>query len=349
MFSAVACTLAFYLYYFVSFWSVKDHYIEGPLRTYMEGPTAHIELVLGGVMLGGLIGVINRLTEAPRLRNRSAFQMVLIQTALYIVAVATVFALLFGFFALFILPMERIAEIFSEIAARQAVSLVAWMVLVVTAINMALELERVVGPGVLWRLLIGRYRRPHTERRTFLFMDLKGSTTIAESLGHRRYSELLQECFRDLTPVVLTHDAAVYQFVGDEVVLSWRCAGDGCRESASVEAFFQYRATLSAKAEFYQSRFGVKPEFRGGVDVGPVTVIEVGDVKREIVFHGDVLNTAARLLELGKTKGHSLMVSSAVGESVDSRPGVERRWRGELILRGKTERVGAYSLELTGS
>ena len=94
-------------------------------------------------------------------------------------------------------------------------------------------------------------------------MDLKGSTSTAEALGHERYSELLQECYGDLTEVVLQYQAAIYQYIGDEVVLSWRFAGHPESMGAGVHAFFAYQAVIEGKREEYESRFGTTPVFRG--------------------------------------------------------------------------------------
>ena len=52
-------------------------------------------------------------------------------------------------------------------------------------------------------------------------MDLKSSTTYAEKLGHIKYSQLLQDFFSDLTDVVSQFNVQVYQYVGDEAVISW--------------------------------------------------------------------------------------------------------------------------------
>ena len=54
-----------------------------------------------------------------------------------------------------------------------------------------------------------------------MFMDLRGSTAIAEKLGHHKYSEMMQSCFHDLTSIVINYKASIYQYVGDEVVLTW--------------------------------------------------------------------------------------------------------------------------------
>ncbi len=344
VFTATAFTAAVYLYYYSAFWGLQDHYAGGILRDYLSSWAVHVELLLMGVLFGGLIGVINRLTDTPRLRRLSVGQLVLFRTALYLVSVAAVVGAVLLVFVTLILPWKQLNAMMQEMTPRYTLSIIVFLGLVVGAINFMLEIERLVGPGNLWKLFIGRYHRPRYEDRVFLFMDMKGSTTAAEDLGHGRYSELLQECYRDLTRVVMRYEAAIYQYVGDEVVLSWPCASPEETEKTSVQAFFAYRRTLEGKRKAYIDRFGIAPEFRGGIDAGTVTAIEVGDVKRAIVFHGDVLNTAARLLDLCKTREEELVVSNAIGRAVGQDDGVRASWHGKVPLRGKRKRVEAYSL-----
>ena len=65
---------------------------------------------------------------------------------------------------------------------------------------------------------------------------------------------------------------------------------------------------MHSRKALYEKKFGVVPIFRGEIDVGAVTATEVGDIKREIAYHGDPLNTASRLLELSKDYGHMLVI-----------------------------------------
>lgn len=346
--TALAFTAAAYSYYLFAFWGVQDHFVDGPLRRYMASGAVHVELIMSGLLFGGLIGVINRLTETPRLRSRSALQLVLVRTVLYLVGLGVVAGMVMGVFVTLILPWDVLSEAYRAMTPRYSISFAIWALLAVGMINFALEVERVVGPGNLWRLLVGRYRRPREEERVFLFMDLRGSTHTAEALGHRRYSEFIQACYRDLTAVVMRYEATIYQYVGDEVVLSWPTTTDGSTERDSVEAFFAYRSALAQKGRAYEDDFGVAPVFRGGIDVGPVTVSEVGEVKRDIVYHGDVLNTAARLLELCKARGEELVVSHPVGAAVEHAAGVSTRWQEQVSLRGKQGSVLACGLKRTG-
>jgi 3-oxoadipate enol-lactonase len=146
-------------------------------------------------------------------------------------------------------------------------------------------------------LLLGRYRTPREEQRAFTFLDLKSSTTIAERLGHRTYSRLIQDSFRDLTDSLIETGAEVYQYVGDEAVLSWPVE-KAVEDANCVRAYYLFRARLERKGARYQERYGLVPAFKAGVNMGAVTVVEVGVLKRAIVYHSDVLNTAARIQAL---------------------------------------------------
>jgi adenylate cyclase len=75
-----------------------------------------------------------------------------------------------------------------------------------------------------------------------------------------------------------------------------------------------------------------------------VTAGELGDLRQQIVFVGDILNTAARLEEYAKRSGLDLVISGVLLERLALPAGVEARRCGELELRGKEERVAAYSL-----
>jgi len=86
------------------------------------------------------------------------------------------------------------------------------------------------------------------------------------------------------------------------------------------------------------------PRFRAGLHGGAVTAGELGDLRRQVVFVGDILNTAARLEEYAKRAGLDLVVSGSLLHRLELPPGVEARLCGELELRGKEARVAAYSL-----
>jgi adenylate cyclase len=62
----------------------------------------------------------------------------------------------------------------------------------------------------LRELLNGRYQQPEAENRIFLFIDLKDSTHLAETLGNDRYSRLVRDFFRDVSPAIAAARGEVY-------------------------------------------------------------------------------------------------------------------------------------------
>jgi adenylate cyclase len=206
-----------------------------------------------------------------------------------------------------------------------------------------LQMNRMIGANVLRYFVAGRYHRPTAEERIFLFLDLEGSTTLAERLGSARYFELLRRFVDDLTDPIVASRGEIYQYAGDEVVVTWPLA-EGVRAANCVRCFFWSRDAVAREAARYTRDFDTVPRFRAGLHGGTVTAGELGDLRRQIVFVGDILNTAARLEEYAKREGLDLVVSDSLLRRLELPPGVLARRRGELELRGKEAPVAAYSL-----
>jgi adenylate cyclase len=215
--------------------------------------------------------------------------------------------------------------------------------LIAVVIQFALQMNRMIGTNVLGYFLVGAYHRPKSEERVFLFLDLEGSTQLAERLGSARYFELLRRFVDDLSEPILQAQGEIYQYAGDEVVVTWSLPV-GVREANCVRCFFGIRAAVARQAARYEQDFGVVPRFRGGLHGGTVTAGELGDLRQQIVFVGDILNTAARLEEYAKRSGLDLVVSGELLTRLALPPGLAAARCGELALRGKAAPVVAYSL-----
>ena len=133
------------------------------------------------------------------------------------------------------------------------------------------QMSQKFGAGVLWDLVRGQYRTPREEERVFMFLDLQSSTTIADQLGHVKFSQLIQDCFVDMTEGIRENGGTVYQYVGDEVVLSWP-KKKGIEDGAAIRCFFAIRDYLASRKEHYETTYGVQPFFKAGIHVGWVTV-----------------------------------------------------------------------------
>lgn len=343
--TVVLFTAAVCLHYLVPIWGLGGLFSEGPFKDYATGPAILVATFIWGPALGCLLAVVNFLSDSPALRRRPLGLIVLMKSGLYLLCFMLSGMLVhYGLLAFAMGEHEMNAIMSTSVVPQYGIALQLSIVADIVLINFLLEVRRKVGPGNLYALLTGRYQRPRIENRIFLFLDLERSTATAEKLGHERYSEFIRASFQDLTEVVLRYEAEVYQFVGDQVILTWRsdsaAAADKC-----LRAFFAFERRLMHRYGWYYDRFGMVPAFRGGVAMGPVTATEVGDIKREIAFHGDVLNTSARLLELSKQHHQNLLVAGPVWEAVANGSDFLPRWFGEITLRGKSDKISVYGIE----
>jgi len=204
------------------------------------------------------------------------------------------------------------------------------------------QLDRLLGPGVLVRVLLGRYHRPRREHRVFMFIDLKSSTGIAERLTQEAYYSFVNDFFRDLSLPVLNAGGEIYQYVGDEVVLTWK-QKEGTRDANCLRVFFAIDAALASRKQHYLDRYGIVPEYKAGAHLGEVITAEIGDLKKEIVYNGDVLNTAARIQTMCNELGRRFLASKQLMQALVVPTDFTIEQLGAVSLRGKAE-----PLELVG-
>jgi len=216
------------------------------------------------------------------------------------------------------------------------------MTLLVSYIN---QMRRKFGPGVLIPLLLGKYSRPQDELRILLFMDLNGSTTLAEKLGHIRYSEFIRDSFLDINLVVPRFSAQIYQYVGDEIVLTWPYQDSDKYKLAPLDFFFECQRRFQRRSAYYLKHYGQVPSFKAGVHMGEVTAVEIGDIKRDIAYHGDTMNTAARILGVCNEYHKDILVSDTMLQSIRNLVRYKIEQLGMIRLRGKMEEVAIASVQ----
>jgi adenylate cyclase len=215
-----------------------------------------------------------------------------------------------------------------------------FMTLVISFVN---QVNKKYGPGILVPLLLGRYRNPKEEERIFMFMDLKSSTTTAEELGHLKYSSFIRDCFSDINNELYPFQAQVYQYVGDEIVVTWP-ESEGLKDQFCLAFFFGCKRRFQERSDYYVSNYGFLPDFKAGAHTGMVTTVEIGEVKRDIAYHGDTLNTASRIQGVCNECGKSFIVSKVLFDKVGSHPNIQAEQLGMIQLKGKTNKVELMSV-----
>jgi class 3 adenylate cyclase len=193
------------------------------------------------------------------------------------------------------------------------------------------------------------YRQPFSEvERIFMFLDIRSSTTIAEELGHVQYFDLLNDFFRDIAEPISKNKGQIYQYVGDEVVISWPLE-DGVSNANCLQCYFDIVDTMGKLTHKYMERYAVSPTFKAGMHFGKVSTGTVGTLKREIIYTGDVLNTASRIEGLCNKHHVDLLLSKALVDTLPLNNDYLPKKIGEISLRGKATEIMLFTIERTNT
>ena len=208
------------------------------------------------------------------------------------------------------------------------------------------EISDNIGQVVLLNFFSGKYHRPIEEERIFMFLDMKSSTAIAEQLGHIRYFEMLNEYYKNLSEAIILYGGEIYQYVGDEIVITWKIKTGVVNNCLSC--FFAMKKTLNQRTAKYLSEYGVLPTFKAGIHFGMVTTGEIGTIKKDIIHSGDVLNTTARIQQLCNKYEVELLVSEKIIGAITTNGVFQPIKIGESKLRGRNEKVSLYTIKQIG-
>jgi len=207
------------------------------------------------------------------------------------------------------------------------------------------ELHRKLGKDAIFNLVFGKYHQVKQEDRLFLFIDLNSSTEIAEEMGELEFSHFLQDYYYDISEPIARYFGRVYQYVGDEVVVTWSLKR-GLKFDVCVRCFFAIQKQIRRYQDQYQKRYGRVPEFKAALHGGTIVVSEVGKYKSEIAYHGDVLNTTARMLSKCHDLNADFLISDFIVEKIEMPKYLKVESMGLFQLKGKQQEIELYSVFL---
>jgi adenylate cyclase len=206
------------------------------------------------------------------------------------------------------------------------------------------QINKLLGQNVLLNYVKGRYHPAFEEQLIFMFLDLKSSTTIAEKIGLEKNHEFLNDFFHDTTDSILECKGIIYQYVGDEIVLTWNLK-DGAHNLNCLNLFFHIQKRVENNKQTYLDKYGVYPEFKSGLHFGKVIAGEMGDIKKDIVYHGDTVNTAARIQAECNKYGKKVLISKDLLDNLDLTDKYKAESMGFIKLRGKEKELELYAIE----
>lgn len=238
---------------------------------------------------------------------------------------------------------KAISNTFNFLLSGLFISYFIYYYILSSLISFLRRLRKTFGQYVFYNCITGKYAQPTEEDRVFMFIDLNDSTRIAEEIGHVKYSRLLNRCFDDIIFSLKGFKYDIYQFVGDEMVLTWLTKDDN--DGKAIRMFECIREQFNLFENINNFSFGVQPTFKAAVSSGMVTATLVGDKSKNVAYHGDVLNTTARLLGLCKSYKQDILFTHFYLKRLSKPLLFKPQHIDTLKLRGKSNNTKVYALK----
>ncbi|MEM7195269.1 MAG: adenylate/guanylate cyclase domain-containing protein, partial [Pseudomonadota bacterium] len=185
-------------------------------------------------------------------------------------------------------------------------------------------LETYVGKRTGKRVLEGQIQRGDGEliEAAVWFCDLRGFTTLTESISSSDLIDLLNEYFEIVSDAVEQCGGEVLKFIGDAMLVVFPVTDEVSRQCACRMAC---RAAMTATSRVHENnrhrtRSGSHPiNFGLGLHVGEVVYGNVGAPERlDFTVLGAAVNMAARVEGLSKSTGYPILMTNEVAQEIDT-------------------------------
>jgi len=297
-----------------------------------------------GLFVGTTIGILEEFFFLTQFRTKTYLFLLLFRTLVY--------SFVFAFFELLVNSGSNFftgnfsvtSSVYKSLYLEHYFRDLIIIIIISFALISIIQVRRLHRPGDLIKYISGKYHSPEEINKIFLFIDLKSSTTIAERLGNLKYSSFLIDYYEDMTDAILMSGAEIYQYIGDEIILTWSFE-NGIKDSRSINCFFDIRNTIELKKEKYLKKYGVYPQFKAAMHAGSVSVTWIGTIKKEVAYHGDVLNTTARVQAECNKYEQCFLITEFMKENIKIPEYLKIEFIEELNLKGKEEKVKIYGLK----
>ena len=157
-----------------------------------------------------------------------------------------------GYLAVILMGLTLSAWLLRESAERPLIERggVVFSLVLSLGFNLLIGVNDLLGQGVLFNFVAGRYRRPRVEDRVLLFIDMKSSTVIAERLGEAGFLDFLNRFVADVTETIVAQ-----QFTNMSATRSSSLGqlAAGLRDAHCVHACFDALEQLDERAKAYAS------------------------------------------------------------------------------------------------
>lgn len=319
--------------------------IFGLLYNFLFYPHTFTEFLEAGsisILIGFFLGILEEFVFRELFQRLSFLFVSLMRTLLYSVLVSIILCMVLSIEISFIEQISYSNAVLEYLGSPLFQRDFLFSFIFIYLILFILHIIQLIGRANFFRLFLGLYHQPREILRIFMFLDLKGSTSIAEKLNNNTYSAFIRDFFNDVSDAIILYRGEIYQYEGDGVIISWPIRNSNLN---CIRSFFKIKEILDQRKHHYLSEYAVVPEFKGAIHAGPVVVTEVGKQKKEIVFHGDVLNTTSRIQGKCNELGQNLLISEDLLEYVTRAEDYRLEKKGAIEMRGKSKKLTLYGVQ----
>jgi adenylate cyclase len=219
---------------------------------------------------------------------------------------------------------------------------------VCTLLIFVLRVRELLGRDVFTSMLISRYRKPISEERVFLFIDLVDSTAFAEKHGDLRAQQMLSSLFAAFAEPVRKYKGTINDYVGDAAIITWPLER-GVKFARCVNCIFEIIGTIESDAESWLKQYGQVPRLRAALHGGNIITAEIGIDHHKITYFGDTINTTARLESLCKTLNRSVLISADLAQRIKLPEAVSAEDLGHHAVKGRGQSLAVIALSKADS
>jgi|TARA_R110002124_G_scaffold85897_4_gene222503 class 3 adenylate cyclase len=219
---------------------------------------------------------------------------------------------------------------------------IGMMFIIPTLTSYLLNIINTVGSKHIFHILIGTYKRPVETMRVVLFLDMVGSTKIAEKLSPQKSMELISRFIFDAGYIFRIYGGDLINYTGDGLVVIWPIgkAKNALRSISALE-----KRLLKYEKE-YKKKYDYTPQFRVGIHTGKVVLSQVGEDRLFLSLYGDVVNTAARLEQMNKKLGTKVLISGYARRLFRQDDEYDFKSLGQKDIAGKEKDIEVFTVNL---
>jgi adenylate cyclase len=184
--------------------------------------------------------------------------------------------------------------------------------------------------------------RGEQKELTVLFSDIRGFTTISESMDSEQLGRFMNEYLTAMSNIVMAHFGTVDKFIGDAVMAIWGAPlNDEAHAIHSVQAAFAMISKLDELRPQWLARGLPAIDIGIGINTGLMSVGNFGSEQRfDYTVMGDNVNLASRLEGSNKTYGTKIVISEYTRNALGD--GFYCRFLDLVRVKGKLQPVKLY-------